>query len=160
METSSLSLRSLFGNQADHDAVQFSTAVIRRSQTVRRLASVWFHGVECSWFGCSHCATIRHLCYPCTHGPYNEPGPGFLGHLTAPFRTNGANQRRHGAQRVSLERLADRKSLLKSVTSSQRHRRYHDDDRHGYIYRTGHGPADIITSGRSTRSVPKKIRMS
>ncbi len=53
---------------------------------------------------------------------------------------------------VSLERLADRKSLLKSVTSSQRHRRYHDDDRHGYIYRTGHGPADIITSGRSTRS--------
>ena len=29
------------------------------------------------------------LCYPCTHPPYNEPGPGFLGVANSPFRPLG-----------------------------------------------------------------------
>ena len=32
------------------------------------------------------------LCYTCTHGPYNEPGPGFLGTSFAPFRPMGPSR--------------------------------------------------------------------
>ncbi len=55
------------------------------------------------------------LCYTCTHGPYNEPGPGFLGSAQAPFRPMGPTRDDMVLQGVTLERLADRKSLLKSV---------------------------------------------
>ena len=52
------------------------------------------------------------------HAPYSNPGmPGFLGHAHAPFQPDGegmANMRLNG---ITLDRLADRKSLLGSVDS-------------------------------------------
>jgi hypothetical protein len=60
------------------------------------------------------------LCYPCTHGPYNEPGPGFLGAAHAPFRPLGSTKHDMVLNGVSLERLADRASLLRSVVVLRR----------------------------------------
>ena len=39
------------------------------------------------------------LCYTCTHGPYNEPGPGFLGSIVRPLPPDGPGAGRHGAAR-------------------------------------------------------------
>ena len=60
------------------------------------------------------------LCYPCTHGPYNEPGTGFLGTAHAPFRPMGPTREDMVLNGVSLERLGDRKSLLSSVDRLRR----------------------------------------
>jgi len=54
------------------------------------------------------------LCYTCTHGPYNEPGPGFLGMAHSPLRPMGDTRHDMILNGVTLDRLADRKSLLQS----------------------------------------------
>ena len=61
------------------------------------------------------------LCYPCTHGPYNEPGPGFLGVSESPFRPLGDTKKDMVLNGVTLERLADRKTLLNSLDQFKRH---------------------------------------
>jgi hypothetical protein len=79
-------VRSLVGNQADHDAVQVYNGHHPRKPTP---SGGW------PQFG-SAVAKLRgpvdpsvppfaSLCYTCTHGPYNEPGPGFLGPSMGPF---------------------------------------------------------------------------
>jgi len=60
------------------------------------------------------------LCYPCTHGPYNEPGPGFLGAAHSPFRPMGPTQEDMVLNGITTDRLADRKSLLNSVDQFRR----------------------------------------
>jgi hypothetical protein len=114
-------VRSLVGNQNDHDASQvfhgfdprkakasggwpqFGSAVARVQGPVDRATPPFIS-----------------LCYPCTHGPYNEPGPGFLGASWAPFRPTGPSRADMVLRGVSVGRLADRKALLKEFDGFRR----------------------------------------
>src|SRR4051794_7797024 len=60
------------------------------------------------------------LCYTCSHGPYNEPGPGFLGPSHAPFRPMGPARDDMLLRGVSVQRLGDRKTLLKDFDTMRR----------------------------------------
>jgi uncharacterized protein (DUF1501 family) len=57
---------------------------------------------------------------PCTHGPYNEPGPGFLGPSWAPFRPMGPSRNDMVLQGITVEQLADRQTLLRSFDGLRR----------------------------------------
>jgi len=114
-------IRSLVGNQHDHDAIQvfnghdpkkpkpsggwpqFGTMVSRLQGPARPESPPYIS-----------------LCYQCTHGPYNEPGPGFLGAAHSPFRPLGETRRDMVLNGVTLDRLADRRSLLQSFDGFRR----------------------------------------
>ncbi len=56
-----------------------------------------------------------------SHVPWSEPGPaGFLGAAYQPFRPNGKGMEDLTLNGISLERLEDRKSLLKSLDHIKR----------------------------------------
>lgn len=114
-------IRSLVGNQAGHDAIQvfngrdprrprpsggwpqFGTLVSRLEGAARRESPPFVS-----------------LCYPCTHGPYNEPGPGFLGMAHSPLRPLGDTRHDMVLNGVTLDRLADRRSLMRSLDTLRR----------------------------------------
>lgn len=60
------------------------------------------------------------LTYNTTHGPYNEPGPGFLGIGSAPFRVFDGNRENMVLSGITPKRLADRRSLLASMDGLRR----------------------------------------
>lgn len=60
------------------------------------------------------------LCYPCTHGPYNEPGPGYLGPAQSPFRPLGPTKTDMVLNGITTDRLGDRKQLLQSMDKLRR----------------------------------------
>src|SRR5262249_19780689 len=60
------------------------------------------------------------LCYTCSHGPYNEPGPGFLGPALAPFRPTGPSRDDMMLRGIGVNRLGDRKALMKSFDGFRR----------------------------------------
>jgi hypothetical protein len=60
------------------------------------------------------------LCYTCTHGPYNEPGPGFLGIGQSPLEALGSGRDDMILQGVTPDRLGDRRTLLSSVDRLRR----------------------------------------
>ena len=60
------------------------------------------------------------LCYECTHGPYNEPGPGALGPAQAAFRHVGATRDSLTLQGITSDRLSDRARLLSSFDQFRR----------------------------------------
>src|SRR5262249_44710420 len=113
-------VRSLVGNQSDHDAVQvfngfhpkrpkpsggwpqLGSAVARVQGAVDRATPPFVS-----------------LCYACTHGPYNEPGPGSLGTSFAPFGATGS-ARNDMVRRVPRGRLDDRRALLKGFDDFRR----------------------------------------
>jgi uncharacterized protein (DUF1501 family) len=114
-------IRSLVGNQADHDAVQVYNGHHPRKPTpaggwpqlgsaVAKLQGPVDPGAP----------PFVSLCYTCTHGPYNEPGPGFLGPSLAPFRAMGKTREDMLLRGLSVEGLADRKTLLKSFDAMRR----------------------------------------
>jgi uncharacterized protein (DUF1501 family) len=114
-------IRSLVGNQADHDAIQVYNGHHPKKPTP---SGGW------PQFG-SAVAKLQgpvdpsvppfvSVCYPCTHGPYNEPGPGFLGPAMAPFRAMGKTREDMLLRGLSVNRLADRKTLLKSFDTLRR----------------------------------------
>src|SRR4051812_3931818 len=80
-------VRSLVGNQADHDAIQVYNGFHPRKPKPQ---GGWpqFGSAVAKLQGAVDPATppFISLCYTCTHGPYNEPGPGFLGTSLQPFR--------------------------------------------------------------------------
>jgi len=114
-------VRSLVGNQADHDATQvfnghhptkptpsggwpqFGSAVAKIQGAVDRAMPPFVS-----------------LCYTCSHGPYNEPGPGFLGASQGPFRPTGPAREDMVLKGVAVNRLADRKSLLQNFDGMRR----------------------------------------
>ncbi len=114
-------VRSLVGNQADHDAIQVFNGHHPRKPTP---SGGWpqFGSTVAKVQGAVDQATppFISLCYTCTHGPYNEPGPGFLGTSYAPFRPMGPGRSDMVLQGVSVERLADRKSLLRGFDTFRR----------------------------------------
>src|SRR5690242_17111860 len=114
-------VRSLVGNQADHDAIQVYNGHHPKKPTpsggwpqlgsaVAKLQGPVDPSVP----------PFVSLCYTCTHGPYNEPGPGFLGASLAPFRAMGQTRDDMLLRGLAVDRLADRKALLKSFDSMRR----------------------------------------
>jgi hypothetical protein len=114
-------VRSLVGNQSDHDAIQVfnghrpgkgtpSGGWPQFGSVVTKLQG----GVERAM------PPFISLCYTCTHGPYNEPGPGFLGPALAPFRPMGPSRNDMVLQGISVNRLGDRKQLLRSFDTIRR----------------------------------------
>lgn len=114
-------IRSLVGNQADHDAIQVFNGHHPKKQTP---SGGWpqFGSTVSKILGSAHVAAPPYvsLCYTCTHGPYNEPGPGFLGSAQNPFRPMGPTRDDMVLNGVTMERLADRRSLLRSFDSFRR----------------------------------------
>lgn len=114
-------IRSLVGNQADHDAIQVFNGHHPRKP---KPAGGWpqFGSMVSKVQGPADVTAPPYvsLCYTCTHGPYNEPGPGFLGTAHAPFRPMGPTRDDMVLNGITLERLADRKSLLKSFDLMRR----------------------------------------
>ncbi|HEV3118086.1 MAG TPA: DUF1501 domain-containing protein [Gemmataceae bacterium] len=114
-------VRSLVGNQADHDAVQVFSGHHPRKPAP---SGGW------PQFG-SAVARIQgpvdpaippfmSLCYTCTHPPYNEPGPGFCGPSWAPFRPMGPSRDDMLLRGLAVHRLAERKTLLRSFDRLRR----------------------------------------
>jgi hypothetical protein len=114
-------VRSLVGNQSDHDAVQVFNGHHPRKSAA---PGGWpqFGSAVAKLQGPVDRATppFVSLCYTCTHGPYNEPGPGFLGTSFAPFRPTGPARDDMVLRGVTLERLADRRGLLSGFDSFRR----------------------------------------
>ncbi len=114
-------IRSLVGNQADHDAIQVFNGHHPRKP---KPSGGWpqFGSMVSSVLGSATptAPPFVSLCYTCSHGPYNEPGPGFLGTSHAPFRPMGPTREDMILNGVSLERLADRRALLGSVDQLRR----------------------------------------
>jgi hypothetical protein len=114
-------IRSLVGNQPGHDAIQVFNGHHPKQP---KPTGGWpqFGSTIAKLQGSPRDQTpaFVSLCYPCTHGPYNEPGPGFLGSSCNPFRPMGPTRDDLVLQGVSLERLGDRHSLLKSFDNFRR----------------------------------------
>ncbi len=114
-------VRSLVGNQAGHDAIQVFNG---RRPGKAPVSGGWpqLGSVVSKVQGAADPATPSYvsLCYTCTHGPYNEPGPGFLGSAHAPFRPTGPSRDDMRLQGVSLNQLGDRKQLLRSFDTIRR----------------------------------------
>jgi hypothetical protein len=114
-------VRSLVGNQADHDAIQVYNGHHPKKPTP---PGGWpqFGSAVAKVQGAVDPATPPYisLCYTCTHGPYNEPGPGFLGTSQSPFRPMGPARDDMMLRGISLNRLGDRKSLLRSFDTVRR----------------------------------------
>ncbi len=114
-------IRSLVGNQSDHDAIQVfngrnpkapkpSGGCPQMGSVVAKLQGPTLPSVP----------PYVSLCYTCTHGPYNEPGPGFLGTALSPFRPTGPARDDMTLRGVSVNQLADRKTLLKAFDDTRR----------------------------------------
>lgn len=114
-------IRSLVGNQADHDAIQVYNGHHPRKPTP---SGGWpqFGSAVAKLQGPvdSSVPPYASLCYTCTHGPYNEPGPGFLGASMAPFRAMGKTREDMLLRGLPIKRLADRKTLLQTFDAMRR----------------------------------------
>ena len=114
-------IRSLVGNQADHDAIQVFNG--HHPRKPKPLGGWPQFGSMVSKVQGAFAPTAPpyvSLCYQCTHGPYNEPGPGFLGTPHAPFRPLGPTRNDMVLNGITLDRLADRHTLLKQFDQMRR----------------------------------------
>ncbi len=114
-------VRSLVGNQADHDAIQVYNGHNPKKPTP---AGGWpqFGSTVAKIQGPVDASVppFMSLCYTCTHGPYNEPGPGFLGQALSPFRAMGKTRDDMVLHGVNVNQLADRKTLLNRFDDMRR----------------------------------------
>ena len=114
-------IRSLVNAQSGHDAFQCYTG---RKPNDPSPAGGWapLGSLVGKLQGPVHRAAppFVSMCYECTHGPYNEPGPGMLGISQASFRPTGPSREDMQLQGVTYDRLADRKTLLASVDRFRR----------------------------------------
>ncbi len=115
-------IRSLVGAQAEHDATQCFTGRPPRGAGVPTGGWPQFGSTVSKVKGPVDPATPPYvsLCYTCTHGPYNEPGPGFLGVGQSGFRPLGSTRDDMVLNGITPERLGDRKALLSSVDRFRR----------------------------------------
>jgi len=114
-------IRSLSDAQADHDAIQCYTG---RTRGGRMPSGGWpqMGSAVAKIQGAFTAATppFVSLCYPCTHGPYNEPGPGYLGAAMSGFRPLGDTKQDMVLQGITTDRLADRQKILSSMDRFRR----------------------------------------
>jgi hypothetical protein len=115
-------IRSLVGAQSDHDAFQCYTGRAPRGQVAPPGGWPNFGSVVGSLQGGVNHAIppFVSLCYDCTHGPYNEPGPGAVGPAHAPFRHVGPTRDDLTLKGITTDRLQDRASLLSSFDRFRR----------------------------------------
>ncbi|MFN0195213.1 MAG: DUF1501 domain-containing protein [Planctomycetaceae bacterium] len=114
-------IRSLVGNQADHDAIQvFNGHHPRKAKPSGGWPQFGSMVSQVQGAALPTAPPYVSLCYTCTHGPYNEPGPGFLGSAQSPFRPMGPTRDDMILNGVTLERLANRKALLGSFDQMRR----------------------------------------
>jgi hypothetical protein len=115
-------VRSLVGNHADHDAQQVFHGHHPRKAPVPGGGWPQFGSTVARLQGNAERATppFISLCYTCTHGPYNEPGPGFLGSAYQPFRFMGPSRDDMLLRGINIDRLADRRTLLRGFDSIRR----------------------------------------
>ena len=101
-------VRSLVGNQADHDAIQVYNGHNPRKPTP---AGGWpqFGSTVAKLQGAVDASVppFVSLRYTCTHGPYNEPGPGFLGPALTPFRAMGPVRDDMTLRGITVDRLGN-----------------------------------------------------
>ena len=114
-------VRSLVGNHADHDAQQVYHGHHPR-RPVPQGGWPQLGSVVARLQGPVNPAIPPYmsLCYTCTHGPYNEPGPGFVGPACSPFRPMGPSRDDMVLQGITMDRLADRRTLLRSFDGIRR----------------------------------------
>lgn len=114
-------VRSIVGAQDDHNAFQCYTG---RDQRQPMPANGWpqLGAVVSKLQGPATPAVPPHvsLSYTCTHPPYNEPGPGFLGLGNAGFQAVGAKRENMVLQGLTSQRLADRRRLLSAMDQLRR----------------------------------------
>jgi hypothetical protein len=114
-------IRSVVGAQADHDASQCFTG---RDPKIGVASGGWpqLGSVVSKLQGprTPGVPPFVSLCYTCTHGPYNEPGPGFLGISQSPFRPLGPNRDDMILKGMTTDRLGDRRSLLAGLDRFRR----------------------------------------
>ncbi len=114
-------IRSIVDNQAGHDAIQVFNGHNPKKLTP---AGGWpqFGSTIAKIQGPVDKATppFISLCYTCTHGPYNEPGPGFLGASNSPFKPMGPSRKDMILQGITVNQLGERKNLLQSFDNMRR----------------------------------------
>lgn len=114
-------IRSLVGNQADHDAIQVFNGHHPKDP---KPAGGWpqFGSLVAKVLGPAHPSTPPYvsMCYQCSHGPYNEPGPGFLGASNDSFRPLGPTKQDMVLNGITMDRLGDRVSLLRHIDQVKR----------------------------------------
>ena len=114
-------VRSISDCQADHDAAQCFTGrdALREKApggwptlgaAVARLQGAAAPGIP----------PYVSLCYSCTHPPYNEPGPGFIGQAFTPFRLLREGRDDLVLNGITHDRLADRARLRESLDRLRR----------------------------------------
>jgi hypothetical protein len=114
-------IRSIVGSQAGHDAVQvFNGHDPKRPKPTGGWPQFGSTVARVRGPADEAAPPFVSLCYPCTHGPYNEPGPGFLGAPYSPFRPMGPTREDMVLNGVTLERLGDRRALLAGVDRLRR----------------------------------------
>lgn len=115
-------IRSLVGAQADHDAAQCYTGRPPRGGTIPPGGWPQFGSVVSKLQGADNPGVppFVSLCHPCTHGPYNEPGPGALGASQAAFRFVGPSREDLTLRGMTTQRLRDRAGLLGSIDRLRR----------------------------------------
>jgi len=113
-------VRSLVGNQAGHDAQQVYNGRFPKKSPSGPFPQLG--SVVAKVKGPIDPTVPAHvsLCYTCTHGPYNEPGAGFLGPAFEPLKPSGPGIADMTLQGVTVDRLTDRKTLLKSFDDFRR----------------------------------------
>jgi hypothetical protein len=113
-------IRSIVDAQSGHDAHQCFTGRPPKKPP----AGGWpqFGSVVSRLQGQAHSGVppFVSLCYTCTHEPYNEPGPGFLGVAHTPLRPLGPSRDDMILQGVTPRRLQDRHALLSSMDRLRR----------------------------------------
>ncbi len=114
-------IRSLIGNQADHDAIQVFNGHHPKDP---KPAGGWpqFGSMVAKLLGPARATTPPYvsMCYQCSHGPYNEPGPGFLGATHDSFRPLGPTRQDMVLNGITMDRLSDRVSLLQNIDQVKR----------------------------------------
>lgn len=115
-------IRSVVGAQSGHDAFQCYTG--RTPNDKKAPLGGWspMGSIVSKLQGPPNPATppFVSLCYECTHGPYNEPGPGMLGVAHSSFRPLGPTRNDMTLQGITSDRLDDRNRLLSSLDRFRR----------------------------------------
>ena len=114
-------IRSIVDSQADHNAYQCFTGQVP-GRTVPGGGWPQFGSAVGKVLGSLDRAVppFASVCYTCTHGPYNEPGPGFLGVGQTPFQSQGPTRKDMVLNGVTSARLGDRRTLLASMDRLRR----------------------------------------
>jgi hypothetical protein len=114
-------IRSIVGAQDDHHAFQCYTG---RDQRQPMPSGNWpqFGSVVSRLQGPVDRAVppFVSLSYKCSHAPYNEPGPGFLGVAQSGFQPLGASRDNMVLSGITTDRLGDRRGLLGSLDRLRR----------------------------------------